>query len=290
MISAKNILISTAVAGALLFSQSAFIVDQTKQALVLQFGELNRVIENPGLHFKIPFIQTVMLYEKRIMDFDMSEVAITTGDQKRMMVDTYTRYRIVDPIQFYRSVQPADEIGTHTQLQTIVSSTVRNVLGKIKLRNLLSEERSKIMHQINTEVQKLSTPLGLEIIDVRIKRTELPEENRKSVFARMNSELERIAKQNRANGAEKAQEIRSTAEKERTVLLAQAQRDGQINRGEGESKALLIVSETLGKDPDFYGFYRSLETYQATLTEGTTLMLSTDNELFKYFSHPEKVK
>lgn len=290
MIPIKNISIAVAVAGAIVLSQGIFIVDQKKQALVLQFGELDRVITEPGLNFKIPFIQEVMIYEKRILDFDMSEVAITTGDQKRMIVDTYTRYRITDPIQFYRSVRPADEVGIQVQLQTIVSSTVRNVLGKTQLRNLLSEERSKVMHQINDEVQKLSKPLGLEIIDVRIKRTELPEENRKSVFARMNSELERIAKENRAKGAQKAQEIKSTAEKERTVLLAEAQRDAQKNRGEGEAKALQVVSETLGKDPDFYGFYRSLETYQATLTEGTTLLLSSDSELFKYFSHPDKVR
>lgn len=289
MIPLKNVAIAGAVVGALVLSQSVFVVDQTKQAIVLQFGKEQRVIINPGLNFKVPFIQEVIPIDKRILDFDMTEVAITTGDQKRMMVDTYTRYRITDPIMFYRNVRPADEVGTQMQLQTIVSSTVRNVLGKIMLRNLLSEERSKIMHQMNEEIQKLTKPLGIEIIDVRIKRTELPEENRKSVFARMNSELERIAKENRAKGAEKAQEIKSTAEKERTVLIAEAQRDAQKNRGEGEAKALQLVSETLGRDPEFYGFYRSMETYKATLTEGTTMMLSTESELFKYFSHPEKL-
>lgn len=289
MIPLKNVAIAGAVVGALVLSQSVFVVDQTKQAIVLQFGKEQRVIINPGLNFKVPFIQEVIPIDKRILDFDMTEVAITTGDQKRMMVDTYTRYRITDPIMFYRNVRPADEVGTQMQLQTIVSSTVRNVLGKVMLRNLLSEERSKIMHQMNEEIQKLTKPLGIEIIDVRIKRTELPEENRKSVFARMNSELERIAKENRAKGAEKAQEIKSTAEKERTVLIAEAQRDAQKNRGEGEAKALQLVSETLGRDPEFYGFYRSMETYKTTLTEGTTMMLSTESELFKYFSHPEKL-
>jgi len=289
MSSLKIMIIAVSFAFILLLSGSVFIVEQTSQAIVFQFGELRRVITNPGLHFKIPFIQDVTFYEKRILDCDMKEVAITTGDQKRLMVDAYTLYRISDPILFYRSVRPADEIGATSQLQTIISSTLRIVLGKVKLRDLLSEKRSSVMHQIYTDVKLQAKNLGIEIVDVRIKRTELPEKNREAVYRKMNSELEKIAKQTRAEGAQRGQEIRSTAEKERTVIIAKAHQQAQTNRGEGEAKALEIVSQTLGRDPDFYGFYRSMETYKSALTEGSTLMLSTDSELFKYFRNPEQV-
>lgn len=285
----RIIIIAVTFTFVLLFSSSVFIVEQTTQAIVFQFGELKRVITDPGLHFKIPFIQDVAFYEKRILDCDMKEVAITTGDQKRLMVDAYTLYRISDAILFYRSVRPADEIGAASQLQTIVSSTLRIVMGKVKLRDLLSEKRSDVMHQIYDQVKQGAKNLGIEIIDVRIKRTELPEKNREAVYRKMNSELEKIAKQTRAEGAQRGQEIRSTAEKERTVLLAKAHQEAQKNRGEGEAKALEIVSATLGRDPEFYGFYRSMETYKAALTEGSTLMLSTDSELFKYFRNPEQI-
>lgn len=269
-------------------TSAVFTVDQRSQVIVLQFGELRRVVNTPGLKLKVPFVQEVTYYEKRVLDFDLPAIPITTGDQKRILVDTYTRYRINDPVQFFQSIKPADEKGAAMRLEAIVSSTVRNVIGKIPLRNLLSEERSAIMKQINTEVFRLTKPLGLEIIDVRIIRTELPVENRKAVFGRMNSELERIAKENLAKGAEKAQEIRSTAEKDRSIILAQAQKEAQELKGEGEAAALEIVSNTLGKDPEFYGFYRSLETYKKVLKPGSTMVLSSDNELFKYFSNPER--
>lgn len=273
----------------IILSSSLFIVGQTQQAIVLQFGELRRVIQEPGLKFKIPFIQEVIVYEKRVLDFDLPATDITLGDQKRVRVDTYTRYRISDPIQFFKSVKPANELGTARRLEALVGSTVRNVLGKVELRELLSEQRSKVMHQINTEVKALTKGLGLDIIDLRIVRTELPAENRPAVFNRMNADLQRYAKQNRATGDEKAQEIRSTAEKERTTLLAEAGRDAQILRGEGDAKAIAIIAETMGRDPEFYGFYKSLETYDAIIGEDTTLVLSSDSDLFKYFSHPERM-
>lgn len=269
-------------------SSSVFIVGQTQQAIVLQFGELRRVIQDPGLKFKIPFIQEVIVYEKRVLDFDLPATDITLGDQKRVRVDTYTRYRISDPVQFFKSVKPANEFGTARRLEALVGSTVRNVLGKVELRELLSENRSKIMHQINAEVKALTKGLGLDIIDLRIVRTELPPENRPAVFNRMNADLQRYAKQNRANGDEKAQEIRSTAEKERTTLLAEASRDAQILRGEGDAKAIAIITEAMGKDPEFYGFYKSMEVYDTIIGEDTTLILSSDSDLFKYFSHPER--
>jgi len=273
----------------LTLSGSVFMINQTQQAIVLQFGELRRVIQDPGLKFKIPFIQEVTIYDKRVLDFDLPATDITLGDQKRVRVDTYTRYRISDPIQFFKSVKPANELGTSRRLEALVGSTVRNVLGKVELRELLSEKRSNIMHQINTEVKALTKGLGLDIIDLRIVRTELPPENRPAVFNRMNADLQRYAKENRANGDEKAQEIKSTAEKERTTLLAEASKDALILRGEGDSKAITIIAESMGKDPEFYGFYKSMETYESVLKPETTLVLSSDNELFKYFSHPDRL-
>ncbi len=270
-------------------SSSVFMINQMQQAIVLQFGELRRVIQDPGLKFKIPFIQEVIIYDKRVLDFDLPATDITLGDQKRVRVDTYTRYRISDPIQFFKSVKPANELGTARRLEALVGSTVRNVLGKVELRELLSEKRSKIMHQINEEVKILTKSLGLDIIDLRIVRTELPAENRPAVFNRMNADLQRFAKENRATGDEKAQEIKSTAEKERTTLLAEASKDALILRGEGDSKAIAIIADSMGRDPEFYGFYKSMETYETILKPETTLILSSDNELFKYFSHPDRI-
>lgn len=265
-----------------------FVVEQGRQAIVLQFGELAKVHTSPGLKLKIPFIQEVLFYEKRVLDFDLPEVRITTGDQKRLLVDTYTRYRIQDPVLFFQSIKPATEAGAAMRLEALVSSTVRNVLGKISLPRLLSDERSKIMHQLNTEVTRLVKPLGIEIIDVRIIRTELPQENRKAVFARMNSELERIAKENRAKGAERAQEIKAVAERDRSILIADAQKKSQEIRGEGEAKAVEISTNAYGRDPQFYDFYRSMQLYKEALGTGSTMILNTDNDLFKHFSHPTK--
>ncbi|WP_032113122.1 protease modulator HflC [Candidatus Paracaedibacter symbiosus] len=280
-------LVTLGIFGILLVS-SIFTVDQRSQVVVLQFGELKRVVDTPGLKLKIPFIEDVTYYDKRVLDFDLPAIPITTGDQKRIVVDTYTRYRINNPVVFFRTIKPADEQGAAMRLEALISSTVRNVIGKIPLRSLLTEERAKTMERIHQEVKLLTEPLGMDVIDIRIIRTELPIENRKAVFSRMNSELERIAKENLAKGAERAQTIRSTAEKDRAIILAEAQKEAQKIKGEGEAKALEIVSSTLGKDPDFYTFYRSLEAYKKTLKSDSIMILSTESELFKYFSNPEK--
>ena len=269
-------------------SGSLYTVDQRSQAVVLQFGELKRVVNTPGLKMKIPLIEDVTYYDKRVLNFDLPAIPITTGDQKRIVIDTYTRYRINNPVLFFQTIKPADELGAAMRLEALISSTVRNVIGKIPLRSLLTVERSKVMERIHQEVRTLAQALGIDIVDIRIIRTELPKENRQAVFARMNSELERIAKENLAKGAERAQQIRSTAEKDRAVIIAEAQRDAQKAKGEGEAKALDIVASTLGKDPEFYGFYRSLETYKLALKGDSTMVFSSDSELFKYFSNPEK--
>ncbi|MBX9805225.1 MAG: protease modulator HflC [Alphaproteobacteria bacterium] len=265
-----------------------FTVDQTKQAIVLQFGELSKVHEKPGLKFKLPFIQEVLFYEKLIINADFPEVRITTGDQKRLLVDTYTRYRIINPVLFFQTVKPATEQGASMRLEFFVTSTVRNVLGKVPLRNLLSEERPKIMKSIEKEVDALARPLGIQIVDVRIIRTELPMENRDAVFNRMISALNQIAKGNRATGEKIGQEIRSAADRDQSIILATAQQKAQDIRGQGEAKSIQILGSALGKNPSFYGFYRTMQTYRETLGEGTTLVLTTDNDLFRYFNAPER--
>lgn len=265
-----------------------FTVDQTKQAIVLQFGEWRKVHTTPGLKVKIPFIQDVLYYEKRVLSFDFPEVRITTGDQKRLLVDTYTRYRIIDPLLFFQTVKPANEQGASMRLEAFVTSTVRNVLGKVPLRNLLSEERPKIMKLIEREVDALARPLGIAIVDVRIIRTELPMENRDAVFSRMISALNQIAKGNRANGEKIGQEIRSAADRDQSIILATAQQKAQDIRGQGEAKSIQILGNALGKNPEFYGFYRTMQTYRETLGEGTTLILTTDNDLLRFFNAPER--
>jgi membrane protease subunit HflC len=265
-----------------------FTVDQTKQAIVLQFGELRKVHTDSGLKVKIPFIQEVIYYEKRILDFDVSEVRITTSDQKRLFVDAYVRYRIINPILFFQTVKPANEQGAAMRLEAFVASTLRNVLGKVPLRNLLSEERPKIMKSIEKEVDALVKPLGIEIIDVRIIRTELPVENREAVFNRMISALNQIAKGNRATGEKIGQEIRSTADRDQSIILATAEQQAQQIRGEKEAEAIEIMGSAISQDPEFYGFYRSISLYQEAFDEGTTMILTTDNDLLQFFKSPKK--
>ncbi len=265
-----------------------FTVDQTKQAIVLRFGALTHVHTDPGLKLRIPFIDEVIFYEKRVLDYDLPPIPITTIDQKRLVVDTYTRYVIKDPVLFFQTIKPANEGGVRLRLETIISSSVRNVLGKIELRKLLTEERAQIMRKIEEEVKTLAKGLGIEIIDVRIIKTELPSENRNAVFARMNAELNRIASENRAKGSEVAQGIRAKAEAEQTIILAEAQKKAQQIRGEAEGKAIQITAVELGKDVHFYQFYKSMQIYDESLTSQTSFILSTDNDLFRFFGHPEK--
>ncbi len=265
-----------------------FTVEQTKQAIVLRFGALTSVHTQPGLKVKVPFIDEVIMYEKRVMDYDLPPIPITTVDQKRLVVDTYTRYLINDPVLFFQSIKPANEMGARLRLETIISSSIRNVLGKVPLRHILATERSSIMKQIEEEVKNLAKGLGLQIIDVRIIRTELPPENREAVFARMNAELNRIASENRAKGAEKAQGIRAKAEAEQTVILAEADQNAQIVRGAADAKAIEVISTTLGKDVDFYNFFRSMQVYKESIQDDTTMLMNLDNDLFRFFSHPEK--
>ena len=289
--SQRSLLIMLCTLGGLfVLGSSIFVVDQVNQAVVLQFGEAKAFHNEPGLKFKLPFIQEVMFYEKRIIDYDSDPISVMTVDQKRLNVDAYVRYRIIDALSFFRSVSPANEIGARMRLDAVVSSSIKNVLGKVELRKLLSAERVSIMKQIRDEVTVLSKSLGLEIVDVRIIRTELPTENRRAVFDRMNSILIRTAKQNRAEGDEKARGIRANAERERAVLLAEAQQKAQGVRGKGDATAMEITNKAFGVDIEFYNFYRSLESYRHTMQSETSMVLSADHPYLHHFAHSSKTQ
>lgn len=270
-----------------LLTSSIFIVDQVSQAIVLQFGEYIKSHTEPGLKFKIPFIQEVKFYEKRIISYDSNIIAVKTADRKRLMVDAYARYYITDPLQFYKTVQPSDETGVRLRLDSMIPSSIQNVLGKIQLRDLLSPKRAIIMKQIQTEIENLSKSLGIKIVDVRIVRTELPMENRPAVFERFNQTLIRSAKGNRADGEEKARGIRAEADRECVILLAEAQKKSQGIRGKGDATAIELTTKAFQVDLEFYSFYRSLEAYKDTIKGNTHMYLSSDHPFFKYLT-PKK--
>ena len=262
-----------------------FTVDQTKQALVLQFGEPKRTIQEPGLAIKLPFIQDVEYYEKRVLSLipqDAEEVIL--ADQKRILVDAYARYRISNPLLFYQTVR--NEFGARTRLESIIDSSVRRVLGSETLASILTGMRNNINDNIKDEVEESVTSLGIEIIDVRLRRADYPESTSQNIFNRMKSEREREAKEFRATGEEEAQKIRADAEKTRTVIVAEAARKAQENRGRGDSEAIEIYANSFGKDADFFSFYRSMEAYRAAIGESeTSMVLSPDSEFFRFFKN-----
>lgn len=263
-------------------SASLFTVNEAQQALVLQFGEPRRVIREPGLKAKIPFIQEVRILDRRVLDLDPPVEQVILADQKRLDVDAFARYRILDPLRFY---QTAGTVAVaETRMNAIVNSSLRRVLGSVTLLAILSDERPRVMNDIRSQVNAEAQRFGIEIVDVRIRRADLPEETSQSIFARMRSEREREAAEARAQGQEQSQQIRARAERERTVILAEAQRDSQILRGEGDNQAIKLIGEATATDPQFYSFYRSLEAYRKALNkDDTTMVLSPSSEFFRYF-------
>src|SRR3954454_14593957 len=245
----------------ILASASLFTVNETQQALVLQFGEPRRVIQEPGLKAKIPFIQNVVIYDRRVLDLDPPVEQVILADQKRLDVDAFARYRITNPLRFFQSV--GSEMVLEQRLNTVVISALRRVLGNVTVLSILSEERQQVMADIRQQVNSEAQRFGIDVVDVRIRRADLPEEPSQSIFARMRSEREREAAEFRAQGQEQAQQIRSRAERERTVIIAEAQRDAQVLRGEGDNQAFRIIAEATGRDPDFYSFYRTLRAIPA---------------------------
>ena len=261
---------------------SLFTVHQTEQAIVVRFGNPKRVIKESGLHFKHVPWENIVVYDSRVLDYAPPAEEVIAADQKRLVVDSFARYRIVDPLLFYQRL--GNESAARAQLRGILSASLRRVIGNRTLTSVLSEERHDIMRQIRDEANEEAKSRGLEIIDVRIRRADLPQANAEAIYQRMQSERQREAAEFRAQGVELAQRVRSRAERERTVLLAEAQRQAQVSRGEGDAEATRIYADAFNRDPEFYAFYRSMEAYRNALTgNGTTLVLTPDSEFFRYF-------
>jgi len=270
--------------GAIVFLlfQSVVVVQQMEQALFTQFGEPVRVIKEPGLALKAPFIQNVILMDKRILELDAMPEEVIASDRRRIVVDAFARYRISDPLRYYQSLRTA--ALAQQRLSSILSSSLRGELGQRPFAALLSADRQSLMTSIRDQMRSQARALGIEIVDVRIRRADLPKENLDSVFGRMQTERQREAAGYRASGDEEAQRIKSAADKEVTIIKADATKQSEILRGEGDAERNRILGEAYGRDPEFFEFYRSLTAYeQAMGSSNTTLVISPDSPFFKYF-------
>jgi len=268
---------------------SLFTVKEINQAIVLQFGDPKKIVTTAGLQYKIPFIQNVVYLDRRILSLDPPPAEVIASDQKRLIVDAYARFKIIDPLKFYISV--GDERVARSRLATIINSRIRSVLGKQSLATLLSEERSTQMSIIQEGVNVEAEKFGITIIDVRIKRADLPQANSEAIYKRMQTEREREAKEFRARGAEMAITITSTADRKVTVILANAEKQSEIMKGEGDGIRNKIFADAFGQDPEFFSFYRAMQAYETALIGGdTTLILSPDSDFFKFFGNAGVIK
>jgi membrane protease subunit HflC len=260
---------------------SIFIVDERKQALVLQFGQVKQIKSEPGLGFKIPFIQEVAYYEGRILPMETSELEVTPADERRLVVDAFARWRITDVVEFRQAVQT--EAAALPRLERILNASLREVLGSVNSADVLSPERTVLMIRIRDSARAQATNLGVEIIDVRIRRADLPEQNLNATFARMNAEREREAADERARGKERAQEVRATADRGAVELVSEAQRQAEVIRGLSDAERNNIYASAYGRDPEFFAFYRSLKAYERSLKgSNSTMVISPDSEFFDY--------
>lgn len=267
---------------AILAGGSMFTVNEMQQAIVVQFGSPQRIVQTAGLHFKIPFIQDVRYLDKRILNLDVPAQEVIAADQKRLVVDAIARFRIIEPLLMYTRVRT--ENGARQQLNTVLVSNIREVLGSEVFVTLLSGERATLMHRIRDNVNREARNYGIEIIDVRIKRADLPAANSEAIFSQMRTAREREAREARAEGREQAVGIRARADRDRIVLLAEARKQSEILRGEGDGLAVKIFADAFSTDEDFFEFYRSMQAYKKALgNDDTTLILSPDSEFFKFF-------
>jgi membrane protease subunit HflC len=265
---------------------SVFIVDQTQQALVLRFGETVRKIDTPGLYYKLPLIDNVVEIDKRILDLDSPPLEIIASDQKRLVVDAFGRYRIIDPLLFYQSVGTVQ--GAESRLSVVLNSAVRRVLGDADFISVVRDRRAALMAQIKDQVDREATALGLKIIDVKIRHADLPAANSQAIYQRMQTERQRKAAQARAAGEQEARRIRAEADRCVTVLVAEATGESERLRGKGEAERNSILAGAFGKDPSFFAFYRSMQAYQTSLKgPGTRVILSPDSDFFRYFNDPD---
>jgi modulator of FtsH protease HflC len=261
---------------------SIFTVQQTEQALVVRFGAPVDVATEPGLHFKAPFTDTVIAIDKRILDLENPAQEVIASDQKRLVVDAFARYRIKDALQFYQSVGTIQ--AANLQLATLLNSALRRVLGEVTLIQVVRDQREALMKRIRDQLDHEATSYGIQVVDVRIRRADLPDQNSQAIYQRMKTERQREAAEFRAQGAQKAQEIRSNADREATVIVAEANSKAEQVRGEGDAERNHLFAEAYGKDPDFFAFYRSMTAYETGLkSSDTRFLLRPDSEFFKFF-------
>jgi membrane protease subunit HflC len=265
---------------------ATYRVPQWMQAIVVQLGEPVRTVQEPGFYSKIPFIQKVLYFDKRLLDYDASPRELLTKDKQQLVVDNYSRWRIVDPLQFYRTVR--NEAGAQSRLDDIIYSNLRENLGRNTLSDIVNEKRALLMEQITQRSNEKAREYGIEVLDVRIKRADLPEKNEMNVFNRMRTERERLAKKFRAEGDEEARKIRSESDKQVQILMAEARKQAEIIRGEGDAQAVKIFADAYGRDLEFYQLVRTLEAYRKSLGEGTMIILSTDSEFFRFLKHLDR--
>ena len=285
----KKILIGALVVLGVVAYQALFVVQEINQAIVLQFGDPKKIITKPGLNYKIPFIQNVVYLDRRVLNLDNPPEEVIAADQKRLIVDAFARFKIVDPLKFYISV--GNERVARSRLATIINSRIRSVLGTQELATLLSTDRAVHMGTIQNDVNTEAQNFGITIVDVRIKRADLPPANSEAIYARMQTERQREAIEFRAQGAEMAAKITSTADKEVTVILANANKQSEIMKGEGDGARNRIFAQAFGKDPEFFGFYRAMQSYEKALIGGdTSLILSPDSDFFKFFGNTGVIK
>lgn len=262
-----------------------FMVSESQQALVLEFGKPKRQVTKPGLHWKIPVLENVEYFDRRILALESTPQEVIASDQKRLVVDAFARYRIVDPLKFFQTVR--DETIARSRLGAVVDASLRRVLGAATFSAVISERREELMRTIRNQVNAEAAGFGIEVVDVRIKRADLPEANSQAIFRRMQTEREREAAEFRARGEEVARRIRADADRQVTILKAEAERDAQKLRGEGDAQRNNIFAEAFNKDPDFFAFYRSMQAYEQGLKSGDTrLVLSPDSEFFRFFNDP----
>ncbi len=266
-------------------SQSMFIVNEFEQAIITQFGEWKRSVEKPGLHFKTPFLQQVNRFDNRILVTDAPQAEYLTQDKKRLVADPVTRWRITDPLQFFKRVR--DYAGARARVDDIVFAELRREVASYEFAAVIGQRREEIMAAVALKAREQAKTFGIEIVDVRIKRADLPKEVQASVFARMQAERERIAKQYRAEGEEEAFKLRAETDKQKTILLAEVDKRSNILRGEGDAAATTIYASAYSKDPEFYAFLRSLQAYETFVGQKSTLLLSTNSELFRYLAGPK---
>lgn len=270
----------------IVLSSSTYIVPEWQQAIVTQFGQPIRTVRAPGLHWKVPLLQTITVFDKRVLAADTGGAEYLTLDKKRLLIDHISRWRIDDPLQFFRTVR--DETGAMARLDDIITARLRQEVAKESFKEIIREKRDEIMETVTGEARELSAGFGIHVVDVRVKRADLPGEVQASVFARMQAERQRIALRYRAEGEEKGREIRARADREREVLLAKAYQESQGLRGAGDAQAAAVTGQAFGQDAAFYGFVRRLESYERVFSPETTIVLRPDSDLLRFLNGPRE--